>query len=58
MSENNIGAQPAQVGGQASVIRAKPSVMTAVIQVTRAATGKVEEYTITGTLEPEQQKEA
>jgi hypothetical protein len=46
MSE--IEAQPAEISGEACVIRAKPAVFTATIQVTRAATGKVEEYNVTG----------
>lgn len=54
MSE--IEAQPAEISGEACVIRAKPAVFTATIQVTRAATGKVEEYTITGT-EPDKEAE-
>lgn len=47
---NKVTAQPAQVSGEASVIRAKPAVLTATIQVTRAETGKVDEYTLTATL--------
>ena len=54
--ENNVQDEPAVIEGQAAVIRAKPAILTAVIQVTRAATGKVEEYTITGTV-PEEPKE-
>lgn len=34
---------------QSNDIKAQPAVLTAVIQIKRAATGKVEEYTITGT---------
>lgn len=34
---------------QKNDLGAQPAVLTAVIQITRAATGKVEEYTITGT---------
>ena len=32
---------------------AQPAVLTMVIQITRKDTGKVEEYTLTGTPEPE-----
>lgn len=42
-------------------LEAQPAILTATIQITRAATGKVEEYTITGTAlppEPEPKKEA
>lgn len=40
-------------------IQAQPAVLRAVIQITRKATGKVEEYVITGTPteEPEDPKE-
>lgn len=38
-------------------IKAQPAVLTAVIQIKRAATGKVEEYTITGTALPPEPKE-
>lgn len=58
MTHPNLGAQPASIGGTASVLRkadkdalalkATPAIFTAVIQITRAATGKVEEYTVTG----------
>jgi hypothetical protein len=56
---NEANAQPAVVSGQASVIRkgqaieAQPAVLRATIQITRAATGKVETYEIVGTSEPE-----
>lgn len=36
-------------------IKAQPAVLHAVIQITRKATGKVEEYTITGTPLPAEQ---
>ena len=36
---------------------AQPAVVEAVIQIKRAATGKVEEYKITGTALPEPKKE-
>ena len=55
MMSNEIQTEPAQVSGEAGIIRAAPVVMTATIQVTRAATGKVEEFILTGT--PEQPKE-
>jgi hypothetical protein len=45
-------AQPATMQGQAARIpaaKAQPAVLQATIQIKRAATGKVEEYTITGT---------
>jgi len=39
-------------------LQAKPAILTAVIEIKRAATGKVETYTITGTaLPPEEPKE-
>ena len=34
-------------------LQARPAVLRATIQITRAATGKVEEYEIVGTAEPE-----
>ena len=37
---------------QVNEIKAQPAVLTAVIQIKRAATDKVEEYTITGTPHP------
>lgn len=55
-----LKAQPALLCGTASRIsakekqdgmelRARPAILRAVIQITRASTGKVEEYVITGT---------
>lgn len=44
---NVMAAQPAAIAGQASVIRAK-------VQVTRAATGKVEDYDLTFTPLPDE----
>lgn len=66
MTVPNLGAQPAAMSGQAGVVRkadkdrmalkAAPAIFTAEVQITRAATGKVEHYTITGTpAEPETQ---
>ena len=55
MMSNEIQTQPAQVSGEAGVIRTPPALFTATIQVTRA-TGQVEEFIVTGT--PEQPKEA
>lgn len=48
--ENEVQAQPAAMSGQAAIIRAK-------IHITRAGTGKVEDYDLIGTPEPEQPKE-
>lgn len=45
---NVIAAQPAVMAGQGSVIRAK-------VQVTRAGTGKVEDYDLTFTSLPDEQ---
>lgn len=57
----HVHAQPAVLQGQASRIgaadkaamklEALPAVLRATIQITRAATGKVEEYEIVGTAE-------
>lgn len=66
MSVPNLGAQDATVSGQAQrisaaeklALQAQPAVMTAKIQITRAATGKVEEYDLTFTPLPDEQKEA
>ncbi len=46
---NAIAAQPAVMAGQGSVIRAT-------IQVTRAGTGKVEDYDLTFTSLPDEQR--
>lgn len=62
MTENNLESQPAVIGGVASRVSAADKaalqsggvVMTAAIHVTRAATGKVETYQITGTVPKEQ----
>lgn len=56
-TQNNVAASESTMEGHASVIKAQPVVVTAVVQVTRAGTGKVDEYTLTGTVEPEQLKE-
>lgn len=48
MNEPNLQAQPAAMAGQASVIRAT-------VQVTRAETGKVEEWNLTFTPTPNEQ---
>ena len=37
--------------GRTPAAKAKPAILTATIQITRAATGKVEEYEIVGTQE-------
>lgn len=42
----------------APALDVQPAVMTAKVQITRAATGKVEEYDLTFTPLPDQQKEA
>ena len=57
-----IKSQPAEVQGQAqripAAVKAQPAILRATIQVTRAATGKVEEYEIIGTAEqPDAPKE-
>jgi hypothetical protein len=48
-----IKSQPAVLLGQAqripAAVKAQPAVLRATIQITRAATGQVEEYTIVGT---------
>jgi hypothetical protein len=59
----SLGAQEASVSGRAEripfALKAQQSAMTAQIQITRAGTGKVEEYTLTFTPIPESQpKEA
>lgn len=56
---NDIQSQPALLSGQAQRIsaadkaaaqlKAQPAILRATIQITRAATGKVEEYEIVGT---------
>ena len=38
-------------------LQAQPVVMTAVVEIKRAATGKVETYTLTGTVPAEPKKE-
>lgn len=58
-----LGAQDAQVAGQAdripAALKAQQPVLTAQIQIIRAGTGKVENYTLTGTPAPDEQpKEA
>ena len=59
---NNIESQPAQVSGEScrvsaaekqAVLQAGDTVMKATIHITRAATGKVETYEITGTVPKE-----
>lgn len=60
---NEVKASDASVSGQAEripfALKAQQSVMTAQIQITRAGTGKVEDYTLTFTPIPEDQpKEA
>jgi hypothetical protein len=56
-----IQSQPAVVAGDAAripaAVKAGQAVLHAVIQITRAGTGKVEEYTITGTPVADTQKE-
>ena len=37
--------------GRTPAAKAKPAILTATIQITRAATGKVEEYQLIGTAE-------
>lgn len=49
---HELSSQPAAVQGEAAVLRAQPAVLRATIQITRAATGKVEEYEIVGTAVP------
>ena len=59
---HRIHAEPALLQGQAQRIsaadkatmelKARPAVLRATIQITRAATGKVEEYELVGTAEP------
>ena len=39
-----------------SKVAAQPAVLTATIQITRAATGKVETYQIVGTPEPKKEE--
>ena len=60
MEENNVSAQPATVSGQAeripAALKAQNAVLTATVQIIRAGTGKVEEYTITGTPLPPEDK--
>ena len=56
---HQVNAQPATVTGQAQrisaaekakmALEAQPAILRATIQITRAATGKVEEYEIIGT---------
>lgn len=56
---NEVKSQPATVTGQAQrisaaekarmALEARPAILRATIQITRAATGKVEEYEIVGT---------
>ena len=60
---NEIKASDAAVSGQAeripAVLKAQQPVLTAQIQIIRAGTGKVENYTLTGTPAPDEQpKEA
>lgn len=50
---NELQSSEAAVSGQAEripALQAQQPVLTATIQITRAATGKVEEYTLVGTL--------
>lgn len=47
--DNELKTEPATMSGEAAVIRAKPAVLRATIHITRAATGKVETYELTGT---------
>lgn len=58
-----LGAQDAQVAGQAeripAALKAQQAIATAQIQIIRAGTGKVEDYTLTFTPIPDEQpKEA
>lgn len=57
MSE--LKASEAEMAGQAAripALKAQNAIATATIQVTRAETGKVEEYTLTFTPVPEQKE--
>lgn len=59
MSEIDLQAQPAVIGGEARriskeekdalALKARPAILKATIHITRAATGAVETYEITGT---------
>ena len=60
---NDLKPEPAQVSGEASrvsaaekqaVLQAGDAILKATIHITRAATGKVETYEITGTVPKEQ----
>ncbi len=58
---NELKSEEAKVAGVAeripAALKAQPGTLTATIQITRKATGEVEEYTITGTPEvPEHQE--
>lgn len=60
---NELQAPEATMAGQAeripAALKSANAIATATIQITRAGTGKVEEYELTFTPEPEQQdKEA
>jgi len=63
MSEQKayLTTSPAEMRGEAAripaAIKARPSVLRATIQITRAATGKVEEYQIVGVAEETTQKD-
>lgn len=56
---HELKSEDAAVSGEAARIpaamKAQQAVLAATIQITRAATGKVEEYTLTGTVPAEKE---
>lgn len=50
-TDNKVEAQPAEMSGQAAVIRAKKAIFTATVHVTRKDTGRIDTYEVVGTAE-------